>query len=159
MSSRAARSGDAGQLDVFLRNNPASAGVLAALVGSAGQLAAQFELSATECRLVALGFAVLLACYQILVTQRRPIGESAVLVPIVALVLFTSGWGASGLIRETEARLTTAHAVIRTTEAPAASRLLALITPAAVAATESEAQPNDKEDKEGEKKSGGLRKW
>jgi hypothetical protein len=88
------------QFDSFLSDNPASTGVLAGVVTMAGQIAAQFDLSGEVCRLAALVFALLLAYYQVGVAQRRPARESLFLVPIVAVIIFTGGWGANGLIYE-----------------------------------------------------------
>lgn len=95
---------DVGQLEVFMKSNPASTGVLAGVVTMSGQIAAQLTLPGLGCRLVALGFALLLAYYQVGIAQRRPRRESVFLVPIVAVILFTTGWGANGLIYEAYAR-------------------------------------------------------
>jgi len=150
---------DGGQFDAFLKNNPASVGVMAAVVGMAGQLAAQFDLSSLACRAVALGFAVLLACYQIRIAQRRPLMESVVLVPIVAVILFTSGWGASGLLYEAQYRRPVTEAV-SAAPATAAARALELVVPAAVAATEAAAQQGKADrDKDRDQKQDGWKRW
>jgi hypothetical protein len=86
-------------LEAFLKTNPASTGVLAGVVTMSGQLAAQLEVPSYGCRIVALAFALLLAYYQVGIAQRRRL-ESLFLVPIVAVILFTTGWGANRLIYE-----------------------------------------------------------
>ncbi len=88
------------QLEGFLKSNPASTGVLAGIVTMSGQIAAQFDVPDFGCRIVALAFALLLAHYQVWIAQRRPLRESLFLIPIVAVILFTAGWGANGLVYE-----------------------------------------------------------
>jgi hypothetical protein len=82
--------------DTFLKGNPASTATVAAVVTMAGQVAAQLEFPGRVCRLVAFGFAILLAVHQVAFAQRRPWRESFVLAPIVSVVLFTGGWRRPG---------------------------------------------------------------
>ena len=86
--------------DAFLKSNPASVGVLAGVVTMSGQMAAQFGIEGHGCRVTALVFALGLAIYQVAIAQRRPARESVFLAPIVAVILFTSGWGTNNLIYE-----------------------------------------------------------
>ena len=140
---------DSGQLEVFLKSNPASTGVLAGVVTMSGQIAAQLHAPGLACRIVALGFALLLAYYQVGVAQRRPRVESVLLVPIVAVILFTTGWGANGLIYEAYARQlkeTTQVSATASNEASFAERLVEVIIPVAHA---DERGDTDKRKKDG----------
>jgi hypothetical protein len=122
--------------DSFLKGNPASTAVMAAVVTMAGQVAAQLELPGKGCRLVAFGFAILLAVYQVAFAQRRPLRESFVLAPIVSVVLFTSGWGANGLIYEVDhRRMASPERVAEQAVAPASlpERVAAWVIPGAYA--------------------------
>jgi hypothetical protein len=122
--------------DTFLKGNPASTAAMAAVVTMAGQMAAQLELPGRWCRLVAFGFAILLAVYQVAFAQRRPLRETFVLAPIVAVVLFTSGWGANGLIYEVDNRRVSPAgrgADQAAASAPLSERLAAWVIPGAYA--------------------------
>lgn len=114
-------SAESSQLEAFLRTNPASAGVLAGVVTMSGQIAAQLHVPGLGCRIVALAFALLLAYYQVGIAQRRPRRESLFLVPIVAVILFTTGWGANGLIYEAWAKETREAAQTTVSHRPQAS--------------------------------------
>jgi hypothetical protein len=139
-----------------LKTNPASTGVLAGVVTMSGQIAAQLQVPGLGCRIVALVFALLLACYQVAIAQRRPYRESAFLVPIVAVILFTTGWGANGLIYESYAKAADQAAQTTASPRPQGSlgeRLAESIVPAA------HAQAGDAKGGGGEKKEGGWKKW
>ncbi len=140
------------RLDAFLKSNPASTGVLAGVVTMSGQIAAQFQVPGLGCRIVALCFALLLAYYQVAIAQRRPRRESLFLVPIVAVILFTAGWGANGLIYEAYARETKRAATA--SDRPQASLdewLAGQIVPAAHASDDAKGGS--------EQKKGGWKKW
>jgi len=142
---------EANTLDSFLKSNPAATGVLAGVVTMAGQLAAQLELSPFGCRVVALCFALLLACYQVAIAQRRPHSESAFLVPIVAVILFTGGLGTNNLVYEVKAPTASTQRSAAATEHTSIARWVADgIVPAAYA--QSNPPRNDKKD-------GGWKKW
>lgn len=144
------------QLEVFLKSNPASTGVLAGVVTMSGQIAAQLTLPALGCRLVALGFALLLAYYQVFVAQRRTRRESVFLVPIVAVILFTTGWGANGLIYEAYAREARAATEATASPAPQASLgdwIIDVIIPSA------HAQSGDSRGDDSRRKRDGWKSW
>lgn len=63
-----------------------------------GQAAAQAGLPAPWPALVAIGFALLAAVYHVRVVQKLQGANCLLSIPIVALIAFTSGWGANGLI-------------------------------------------------------------
>ncbi len=160
LSRLTAASGDGSaepsHLEAFLKTNPASTGVLAGVVTMSGQLAAQFHVPELGCRIVALAFALLLAYYQVGIAQRRPRRESAFLVPIVAVILFTTGWGANGLIYEAHARASRQAAQATVPARPQASlgqRLAERLVPAAHAQSGDAKKPADKKDESG------WRKW
>jgi len=129
-----ARGTDTSQFDAFLSSNPVSIGVLAGVVTMAGQIAAQFELPSTACRITALAFAALLACYQVRFAQKRSVRESLILVPIVSVIIFTTGWGANQLVYEAQARAPAARMAPAAREVSALERLSDLIIPSAHAA-------------------------
>jgi hypothetical protein len=88
-------------LDILLRNGPAQTGVLAGVVAMAGQAAAQLGGRWPVPELAAVAFALLLAVHHVRMVQKLELPNCAVLVPIVTLVLFVTGWGANGLVSET----------------------------------------------------------
>src|SRR6266446_788327 len=90
--------GDAGPVDVFLKSGPGQNAVLATVVTFAGQAAAQVGLRAPWPTLTAIGFALLVAVYNVRMVQKLQGLNCLVLIPMVALIAFTSGWGANGLI-------------------------------------------------------------
>jgi hypothetical protein len=128
------RGSDMSQLDAFLSSNPVSVGVMAGVVTMAGQIAAQFELPSQACRFTALAFALLLACYQVRVAQKRSMRESMFLVPVVSVIIFTTGWGANGLIYEAQASAPVARAAPAKPEVSPLEKLTELIIPSAHAA-------------------------
>lgn len=147
---------ESSHLDAFLKTNPASAGVLAGVVTMSGQIAAQLNVPGLGCRIVALAFALLLAYYQVGIAQRRPRRESLFLVPIVAVILFTTGWGANGIIYEAYAKDTKEAAQTTVSRRPQASLgewLAEQIIPA-VQAQSGEAKSGGTEEKKG-----GWKKW
>jgi hypothetical protein len=144
----------ANQFDGFLKTNPTATGVLAGVVTMSGQVAAQMEMPPVGCRVVALLFALLLACYQVAIAQRRPRVESAVLVPIVAVILFTTGWGANGLLYETSAKSAKASAQpVAAVETPHIGRWIA---DAIVPSAHAQSAPAANQEKQ---KKGGWKKW
>jgi hypothetical protein len=143
-------------LDEFLKTNPASTGVLAGVVTMSGQIAAQLQVPGLGCRIVALVFAALLGYYQVAIAQRRPARESAFLVPIVAVILFTTGWGANGLLYEATARASGQAAQITIPARPHASLgewLAERFVPAAHAQSGNGKGGDRKDDQ------GGWKKW
>jgi len=147
---------ESSHLEAFLKTNPASTGVLAGVVTMSGQIAAQLHVPGLGCRIVALVFALLLAYYQVGMAQRRPLRESLFLVPIVAVILFTTGWGANGLIYEAHARETKNTAQTTVSPRPQASLgewLAEQMVPAA------HAQAGDAKSGSSEEKKGGWKKW
>ncbi len=90
--------GNAGPVDVFLKSGPGQNAVLATVVTFAGQAAAQVGLRPPWPTLTAIGFALLVAVYNVRMVQKLQGLNCLVLIPMVALIAFTSGWGANGLI-------------------------------------------------------------
>lgn len=91
---------DSSQFDVFFSSGPAQTGGMALVVALAGQTAAQIGISTPGPSLAAAVFALLLAVYNVTKTQQVDRVTRMVLIPIVALVLFATGWGANGLVYE-----------------------------------------------------------
>jgi hypothetical protein len=89
---------DAGAVDVFLKSGPGQTAVMATIVTFAGQAAAQVGLAPPGPTLAAIVFALLVAFYNVWTVQKVRGLNCLVLIPIVSLVAFTSGWGANGLI-------------------------------------------------------------
>lgn len=149
---------ESSHLDAFLKSNPAATGVMAGVVTMSGQIAAQFGMPGLGCRITALLFALLLAAYQVGIAQRRPLRESMLLVPIVSVILFTTGWGANGLIYETRHETHPSH--VASAEAPPASQpslaewIAAQIVPAASA--QGGGRGNDRGS---DRDRGGWKKW
>jgi len=145
VKSRSTATSGETQLDAFLKTNPASTGVLAGVVTMSGQLAAQFEMPSLGCRIVALIFALLLAYYQVGIAQRRPRNESLFLVPIVAVILFTTGWGANRLLYEADVKLTkeAAQTVSHSPQASLGEWLAEKVIPAAHAQSGGAQTEND----------------
>jgi hypothetical protein len=148
---------ESSHLDAFLKSNPASTGVMAGVVTMSGQLAAQFGLPGLGCRIIALLFALLLAGYQVGIAQRRPLRESMLLVPIVSVILFTTGWGANGLIYETRHEIHPPHvasAEASPTQPPLVEWVAEQIVPAAYA--QDGGRGNDRGS---DRDRGGWKKW
>jgi hypothetical protein len=89
---------NAGPVDVFLKSGPGQSAILATIVTFGGQAAAQIGLPVPWPALVAIGFALLAAVYHVRVVQKLHGANCLLSIPIVALIAFTSGWGANGLI-------------------------------------------------------------
>jgi hypothetical protein len=90
--------GEAGPFDVFLKSAPGQNAILATVVMLAGQAAAQIGLPPPWPTRTAIGFALLVAVYNVRTVQKWRGLNCLVLIPIVALIAFTSGWGANGLV-------------------------------------------------------------
>jgi hypothetical protein len=144
--------------DAFLKSNPASVGVLAGVVTMSGQMAAQFGIEGHGCRVTALVFALGLAIYQVAIAQRRPARESVFLAPIVAVILFTSGWGTNNLIYEAH-ELRTQRAV--TDGAPAAPRvsLGEWLADSLIPAAHAQDSNGQNSDGQNSRRKGGWKKW
>lgn len=151
------RASERSQMDTFLSGNPASVGVLAGVVTMAGQIAAQFEMPSHACRFTALLFALLLACYQVHFAQKRSTRESVFLVPIVAVTIFTTGWGANGLIFEAQAHPQSTPTAQTERQVSSLEQISEFFIPSANAATETVAQ-NDR-DSDRERRKGGWKRW
>lgn len=89
---------DAGAMDMFFKSGPGQTAVMATVVTFAGQAAAQLGVPAPGPTLAAIAFALLVAVYNVRTVQKLDGVNGLVLIPIAALVAFTSGWGANGLI-------------------------------------------------------------
>ena len=91
---------DPGQFDALLSNGPAQTGGMALVVGLAGQTAAQMEIPVPGPSLAAAVFALLLAVHNI--RRMRPVDwvTYVILIPIVTLVLFATGWGGIELVQK-----------------------------------------------------------
>jgi len=145
---------ESSHLDAFLKSNPASTGVMAGVVTMSGQIAAQFGMPGVGCRIVALLFAALLAGYQVHIAQRRPLREALLLIPIVSVILFTTGWGANGLIYETRHNAPSQQVAEAPRTDPSVGQWLAeQIVPAA------HAQGSGGGDRGGSRDRGGWKKW
>ena|SRR5262245_27369146 len=144
-------SAESSHLQAFFESNPASTGVLAGVVTMSGQLAAQFDAPNFWCRIVALTFALLLAYYQVGIAQRRPRREALFLVPIVAVILFTAGWGANQLIYERQSR--TPDLAFHRAQASLGEWLAQQVIPAA------HAQPKDEKKGGPGGQEGGWKSW
>jgi hypothetical protein len=151
------RGSERSQLDAFLGGNPASVGVLAGVVTMAGQIAAQFEMPSHACRLTALTFALLLACYQVHFAQKRSTRESLFLVPIVAVTIFTTGWGANGLIYEAQANPPVARTAPAEPHVSSLERIGEFFIPSAHAAVETVAQTD--RDRDRRRRRDGWKRW
>jgi hypothetical protein len=147
---------DAKSFEAFLGSNPVSVGVLAGVVTMAGQIAAQFDLPSHACRVTALAFAALLACYQVRVAQKRSVRESMLLVPIMSVIIFTTGWGANGLIYETQARSPIGHAASRERTVSLLERLSEFVIPSAQAA---EAGAKQDPERDRDRRRDGWKRW
>jgi len=101
---------DAGSVDVFLKSGPGQTAAMAMVVTFAGQTAAQLGIAEPGPTVAAIAFAVLVAAYNVRTVQRLQGLSCALLIPIVALVTFVSGWGANGLIDLAGAKGPTARA-------------------------------------------------
>jgi len=100
---------DAGSVDIFLKSGPCQTAAMATVVTFAGQTAAQLGIAEPGPTVAAIAFAVLIAAYNVRTVQRRQGLSCAILIPIVALVTFVSGWGANGLISLAAAKGQTAR--------------------------------------------------
>jgi hypothetical protein len=147
---------DARSLEAFMSSNPVSVGVLAGVVTMAGQIAAQFDLPSHACRVTALAFAALLACYQVRVAQKRSVRESVLLVPIMSVIILTTGWGANGLIYESQSRSPVMRTAADGRNVSLLERLSELVIPSAQAA-EAGANPDPQRDQE--RSQGGWKRW
>jgi hypothetical protein len=139
------------QFDAFLSSNPVSVGVLAGVVTMAGQTAAQFELPSHTCRIVALAFAALLACYQVRFAQNRSMRESVFLVPIVSVIIFTTGLGTNGLIADAQAKTPVTREAPAERKVSPLEQLSELFIPSAHAANQ--------DDRDRKRKQGGWKRW
>ena len=146
------RASEMRQFDAFLSSNPVSVGVLAGVVTMAGQTAAQFELPSHACRIIALAFAALLACYQVCFAQNRSVRESVFLVPIVSVIIFTTGLGTNGLIADAQAKAPLEREVSTERKVSLVEQLSELVIPSAHAADQGS-------DRDRERKRGGWKRW